>query len=85
MATAKEAVKKIKKSEPKKPKNEQGFFSPMVNYFKGAWEELGEVRWPTRQATIGLSIAVIIFSAFFAVLILLLDVLFDYLFKLMLG
>jgi preprotein translocase SecE subunit len=52
-------------------------------YFKGAWIELKQVRWPTRKATWGLTLAVILFSAFFVVLILLLDALFKFVFELM--
>lgn len=54
-------------------------------YFKGAWYELGEVRWPTRRATWGLTGAVLAFSAFFVALILLLDAGFKYLFDIILG
>lgn len=53
-------------------------------YFKGAWVELRLVRWPNRQATWGLTFAVILFSGFFALVILLLDILFKYLFELIL-
>lgn len=53
-------------------------------YFKGAWTELRLVRWPTRSATWGLTLAVILFSAFFAVIILLLDILFKFLFEVIL-
>ena len=53
-------------------------------YFKGAWTELRQVRWPTRRATWGLTGAVIAYSAFFVVLILLLDAGFKYLFELIL-
>jgi len=53
-------------------------------YFKGAWIELRLVRWPTRKATWGLTFAVILFSAFFVVIILLLDILFKYLFEIIL-
>ncbi|MFZ1301205.1 MAG: preprotein translocase subunit SecE [Candidatus Microsaccharimonas sp.] len=51
-------------------------------YFKGAWVELKQVRWPTRKATWGLTLAVILFSAFFVVLILLLDAFFKFIFEL---
>ncbi|MFZ3009843.1 MAG: preprotein translocase subunit SecE [Candidatus Microsaccharimonas sp.] len=54
-------------------------------YFKGAWIELRQVRWPSRSATWSLTLAVILFSAFFAVIILLLDLLFKYLFELILS
>lgn len=54
-------------------------------YFKGAWFELRQVRWPNRRATWSLTMAVLAFTAVFAVLILLLDALFKYLFELMIG
>ncbi|HWT39820.1 MAG TPA: preprotein translocase subunit SecE [Dongiaceae bacterium] len=54
-------------------------------YFKGAWTELRLVRWPTRRATWGLTLAVILFSAFFVVVILLLDAGFKYLFEIIIG
>jgi preprotein translocase SecE subunit len=54
-------------------------------YFKGAWTELKQVRWPNRRATWSLTGAVLVYSAFFALLVLLLDSLFKYLFELMLG
>ncbi len=54
-------------------------------YFKGAWSELKQVHWPNRQATWGMTSAVLLFTAFFIVLILLLDMLFKYVFQLILG
>lgn len=54
---------------------------PITSYFGGAWRELGQVMWPNRRATWGLTLAVMLFSAFFAILILGLDTLFNYLFK----
>lgn len=56
-------------------------FIALGRYFKGAWAELREVRWPTRRATWGLTVAVIIFSIVLGVLILLLDALFKFLFE----
>lgn len=53
-------------------------------YFKGAWDELRQVRWPTRRATWGLTGAVLAFSAFFIIIILLLDAGFKYIFELIL-
>lgn len=50
-------------------------------YFKGAWQELKQVRWPTRGATWSLTAAVLGFSAFFIVFILLLDAGFKYVFE----
>lgn len=86
------AKTKITKQVSKLPKVKLGWlakiFSPLKpvgTYLKGAWAELGQVRWPNRRATWELTIAVIGFSAFFVVFIILLDLLFKYLFKLMLG
>lgn len=85
----KKAVSKPVKAarQPKRPRKAPQ--NPVVRalfalggYFKGAWFELRQVRWPTRRATWGLTLAVILFSAFFVVIILLLDLLFKYLFEL---
>jgi preprotein translocase SecE subunit len=54
-------------------------------YFAGAWYELKQVRWPNRRATWGMTAAMLAFTAFFVVLVLLLDALFKYLFDLILG
>lgn len=50
-------------------------------YFKGAWVELKAVRWPNRQSTWSLTLAVLGFTAFFIVLILLVDAAFNFLFR----
>jgi len=55
------------------------------DYFVGAWYELRQVRWPNRRATWGMTMAVLAFTAFFILLILLLDALFKYVFQLILG
>lgn len=60
------------------------FISPIGRYFKGAWIELKQVRWPNRKATWGLTLAVILFTVFFVILIILLDAGFKELFKLIL-
>jgi preprotein translocase SecE subunit len=82
-ATKAVGAKKVTKKMPKRePENRflKGLYA-FGGYFKGAWFELRQVRWPTRRATWGLTLAVILFSAFFVVLILLLDALFKYLFE----
>lgn len=75
-----EKVKKVraKRGAPKAVKATGG-------YFKGAWVELRQVRWPNRRATWSLTGAVLAYSAFFIVLVLLLDAAFKYLFELILG
>lgn len=85
--TAVKAVKSQKASkvkaivDPNDTDEKKGFFKRVADYFKGAWFELRQVRWPTRKATWGLTLAVILFSAFFVTLILLLDAAFKYLFE----
>lgn len=79
MAEKKAKVSAAKKKE-RKVKTPR-FLSAVGGYFSGAWYELGQVRWPDRKATWGLTLAVILFSVFFAALILGLDSLFQYLFK----
>jgi preprotein translocase subunit SecE len=54
-------------------------------YFKGAWQELRQVRWPNRKATWSMTAALLVFTGFFVALILLLDALFKYTFQLILG
>ena len=76
----KKQVKPVKKSDGKK-----NVFARIGGYFKGAWYELRQVRWPNRKATWGLTLAVILFSLFFTVLIVLLDILFKYIFELIIA
>lgn len=75
-----------KKTTPKKSAKPAGEEKGgLIGYFKGAWYELKQVQWPTRKATWGMTAAMLAYTAFFVVLILLLDALFKYLFELMLG
>ncbi len=53
----------------------------LIRYIKGSWYELRQVRWPNRKATWGMTLAVIGFTLFFSVVILLLDGAFQWLFK----
>lgn len=50
-------------------------------YFAGSYQELRQVRWPTRRASLGLTFAVIVFTGIIAALILALDHGFEYIFK----
>lgn len=50
-------------------------------YFAGSWRELREVRWPTRRATLSLTMAVITFTVVLTAMILALDYGFEQLFK----
>lgn len=64
--------------EPKK----QNILKRFFGYFKGSWLELKQVRWPSRRATWGMTAALLIFTTFFIALILVTDILWEYLFKL---
>lgn len=55
------------------------------DYFVGAWNELRQVRWPNRRTTWALTVAVLAFTAFFIVVIILLDYGFQWLFQRVLG
>lgn len=59
----------------------KNIFARIGAYFKGAWYELRQVRWPNRKATWALTVAVTIFSLAFMGLIVLLDMLFKWLFE----
>lgn len=84
-SVAKKSAPKAKKAPRVREQRERtGIFWSLIGYFKGAWYELRQVIWPTRQATWGLTIAVLGFSAFFVVFILLIDAGFKYLFELLL-
>jgi len=83
--------KKIEKSSTKTPSNvgrilkkPLGVLVVIGGYFKGSWQELRQVRWPDRKATWGLTVAVLLFTLFFVVLIVLLDAGFTLLFDLIL-
>lgn len=63
-------------------------FRPFValwHYVRGAWQELRQVRWPNRKTTWKMVLAVIVYSLLFAVIISLLDILFSWLFNLILN
>ncbi len=76
MAKTTEKVKaeKIEKA-PKAPKTKK------VGYFRGAFAELKQVHFPTRKATWKMVLAVVIYVLAFTALVLLLDMLFDFIFK----
>ena len=61
-----------------------GILFAIGGYFKGSWTELRQVRWPNRKATWSLTIAVLAYTMFFVILIVLLDAAFKYLFDLIL-
>ena len=50
-------------------------------YFKNSWKELQMVTWPDRTQTRRLTVAVVLFSIVFGILVALVDFLLDKLFK----
>ena len=77
-----------KKTGPANASQESATKNPFVRfsrYFKGAWHELRQVRWPDRKNTWAMTGALLAFTAFFIVVILVLDFAFSELFKLILG
>ena len=63
-------------------------FRPFValgHYLRDSWKELRQVRWPSRKATWKMVLAVLFYSAFFMILISLLDLFFTWLFNLILN
>ncbi|MFZ1250462.1 MAG: preprotein translocase subunit SecE [Candidatus Microsaccharimonas sp.] len=73
---------KAEKIVREKKTGKRNIFVRIGGYFKGAWFELRQVRWPNRKATWSLTLAVILFSIFFVILIVLLDTFFKWIFEL---
>ena len=74
------ATKPVAKAEKKLKKSKKE-----GNYFKNAWLELRQVRWPSRKATWKMVVAIFIYTGLFIAVIMLLDALFTWLFSLILG
>lgn len=86
-ATDQKAIAKVEKPKTKRTISPKSALKPLKasgSYFVGAWQELRQVHWPTRRATWGMTLAVLAYSAFFVLLVLLLDAGFKYLFDLIL-
>lgn len=54
-------------------------------YFRGAFQELRQVRWPDRKSTWKMVLSVVVYVVIIAVFIMLLDALFTFLFNQLLG
>lgn len=84
-ATKKATKEKTSKATPatveQSPKKRRNPLRAIKEYVAGAWYELRQVRWPDRKATWSMTGALILFTAFFVVIILLLDMLFKYIFQ----
>lgn len=84
--TVKTSVKtKTAASKPKNSKSRRNPLSTITGYFRGAWQEIKQVRWPDRRSTWGMVGALIVFTAALFLVIILLDYGFAWLFKLIMG
>ena len=89
--SAKIAAKEAKKAEKKaKESGKKPFilfrpFCAIGRYFRDSWREIRQVRWPNRKTTWKMVLAVAIYAAFFLILITLLDMLFSYIFNIILS
>lgn len=73
------------KAEKREQRGSRNPLRPIANYFKGSWYELTQVRWPDRKSTWGMTGALVAFTLFFVIVVLLFDYGFAQLFKLILG
>lgn len=85
-----EKTKEVKKNKKDGKTEKKVFilFRPFValfRYLRDAWKEIRQVRWPSRKDTWKMVLAVAIYTALFVVVISLLDLLFTWLFNLILG
>ncbi len=72
-------------SKSKNSKSRRNPLSTITGYFRGAWQEIKQVRWPDRRSTWGMVGALIVFTAALFLVIILLDYGFAWLFKLIMG
>ena len=74
-----------KTSKSKSSKSRRNPLNAIAGYFRGAWQEIKQVRWPDRRSTWGMVGALIVFTAALFLVIILLDYGFAWLFKLIMG
>ena len=82
--TQKEAKKADKKADKKSGKKPFILFRPFCaigRYFRDSWREIRQVRWPNRKATWKMVFAVLVYTAFFIIILVLLDMLFQFIFS----
>lgn len=83
-AKVKKAKSKKNITNPEKPNFKGNVYQKeikKVGYFRGALNELSQVHWPTRKETWALTLAVILFSVGFMILMILVDIGFKELFN----
>jgi len=83
-AKVKKAKSKKNITNPEEPNSKGNVYQKeikKVGYFRGALNELSQVHWPTRKETWALTLAVILFSVGFMILMILVDIGFKELFN----
>ena len=81
---AKKAAAKAEKKAKDNGKKPFILFRPFCaigRYFKESWQEIRQVRWPNRKATWKMVFAVLVYTAFFILILVLLDMLFQLIFS----
>lgn len=73
------------KAEKRERRHKRNPLHPITDYLVGSWYELTQVRWPDRRSTWGMTGALVLFTLFFVVIILMFDYVFAELFKLIMG
>ncbi len=77
-------VKKPEKKQKESGKKPFILIRPFVYFFRyirDSWREIRQVRWPSRKATWKLFFAILIYTALFIAIIMLLDALFTWVFE----
>ena len=87
-AALKQTATKVKKPLPKRLHIIAAPFRLIIKpfillgrYIHDSWTEIRQVRWPNRKATWKLVGAIFVYSAFFIILVALLDALFNFIFS----
>ena len=81
------AEKKAEKAKAREGKKVFILFRPFAafgRYMRDSWRELRQVRWPNRKVTWKMVFAVFVYTALFITLLVVLDILFDWIFSLIL-
>ena len=89
---AKKSAVKPPKTKPQKAQKEGKkpfiLFRPFVafgRYLRDSWRELRQVRWPNRKTTWKMVLAVFVYTVLFIGLLVVLDILFDWILSLILN
>lgn len=83
----KKAARLAKKNDEERPLKSYFLlvrpFVALGRYLRDSWREIRQVRWPNRKATWKMTLAVLIYVAFFIIFLTLIDILFTFIFDLL--